>query len=56
MVCTAFRAAADTLSQTSYGELKQMATEMQQLYVTMAKALKPLQGIQLLVWLFVGKQ
>ncbi|WVY93297.1 hypothetical protein V8G54_032385 [Vigna mungo] len=43
MVCTAFRAAADTLSQTSYGELKQMETEMQQLYLTMASALRPLQ-------------
>nr|KYP59673.1 Rab3 GTPase-activating protein catalytic subunit [Cajanus cajan] len=43
MVCTAFRAAADTLSQTSYGELKQMETEMQQLYLTMTSALRPLQ-------------
>ncbi|CAJ1960459.1 unnamed protein product [Sphenostylis stenocarpa] len=43
MVCTAFRAAADTLSQTSYGELEQMGTEMQQLYLTMASALRPLQ-------------
>jgi len=45
MVCTAFRAAVDTLSQTSYGELKQIETEMQQLYLTMASALRPLQGI-----------
>ncbi|ESW18813.1 hypothetical protein PHAVU_006G072400 [Phaseolus vulgaris] len=43
MVCTAFRAAADTLNQTSYGELKQMETEMQQLYLTMTSALRPLQ-------------
>ncbi|XP_020205656.1 rab3 GTPase-activating protein catalytic subunit isoform X3 [Cajanus cajan] len=43
MVCTAFRAAADTLTQTSYGELKQMETMMQQLYLTMAPALRPLQ-------------
>ncbi|XP_027930589.1 rab3 GTPase-activating protein catalytic subunit isoform X2 [Vigna unguiculata] len=43
MVCTAFRAAVDTLSQTSYGELKQIETEMQQLYLTMASALRPLQ-------------
>ncbi|KAK7276040.1 hypothetical protein RIF29_17171 [Crotalaria pallida] len=43
MVCTAFRAAADTLNQTSYGELKQMMTKMQQLYLTIAPALKPLQ-------------
>ncbi|XP_027329176.1 rab3 GTPase-activating protein catalytic subunit-like isoform X3 [Abrus precatorius] len=43
MVCTTFRAAADTLIRTSYGELKQMDTMMQQLYLTMAPALKPLQ-------------
>ncbi|TKY56514.1 Rab3 GTPase-activating protein catalytic subunit [Spatholobus suberectus] len=43
MVCTAFGAAADTLIQTSYGELKQMETMMQQLYLTMAPALRPLQ-------------
>ncbi|KAL1332510.1 hypothetical protein AAHE18_11G032800 [Arachis hypogaea] len=43
MVCTAFRAAADTLILTSYGELKQMETEIQQLYVTMATTLRPLQ-------------
>ncbi|XP_027337979.1 rab3 GTPase-activating protein catalytic subunit [Abrus precatorius] len=43
MVCTAFRAAADTLSQTSYGELKQMETEVLQLYRTLASALRPLQ-------------
>ncbi|KAG4974692.1 hypothetical protein JHK87_031513 [Glycine soja] len=43
MVCTAFKAAADTLCQTSYGELKQVETEMQQLYLTMASALRPLQ-------------
>jgi len=44
MVATAFKAAADTLSQTSYGELKQMETKIQQLYPTMASALRPLQG------------
>nr|XP_012571332.1 rab3 GTPase-activating protein catalytic subunit isoform X4 [Cicer arietinum]XP_027190603.1 rab3 GTPase-activating protein catalytic subunit isoform X4 [Cicer arietinum] len=47
MVCTAFRAAADTLCQTSYGELKQMETKMQQLYPTMASALRPLQANRL---------
>lgn len=45
MVSTAFRAAADTISQTSYGELNQMETKIQQLYPTMASALRPLQGI-----------
>ncbi|KAF7824754.1 rab3 GTPase-activating protein catalytic subunit isoform X1 [Senna tora] len=43
MVCTAFRAAADTLNQTSYGEMEQMVTKMDQLYLTMASGLKPLQ-------------
>ncbi|KAK7385566.1 hypothetical protein VNO78_31290 [Psophocarpus tetragonolobus] len=43
MVCTAFRVTADTLIQTSYGELKPMDTLMQQLYLTIAPALKPLQ-------------
>ncbi|KAL6503627.1 hypothetical protein OROGR_025550 [Orobanche gracilis] len=43
MVCTAFRAAADTLKQTSCSELKQMTTKMEQLYVTMASTLKYLQ-------------
>jgi Rab3 GTPase-activating protein catalytic subunit len=45
MVCTAFRASADTLNQTSYGGLKQMATKLEQLYITMASSLRPLQGI-----------
>ncbi|WVY89455.1 hypothetical protein V8G54_034969 [Vigna mungo] len=43
MLCTAFGAAADTLIQTNYGELKQMETMMQHLYLTLAPALKPLQ-------------
>ncbi|KAI9118123.1 hypothetical protein K1719_010455 [Acacia pycnantha] len=43
MVSTAFRAAVDTLNQTSYGELKQMGTKMNQLYLTLASGLKPLQ-------------
>ncbi|KAK3009248.1 hypothetical protein RJ639_015120, partial [Escallonia herrerae] len=46
MVCTSFRAAADTLSLTTFGSLKQMTTKMQQLYLTMASALKPLQTNQ----------
>ncbi|XP_011101652.1 rab3 GTPase-activating protein catalytic subunit isoform X2 [Sesamum indicum] len=44
MVCTAFRAAADTLYQTSFGNLKQMTTKIGQLYVTMASTLKYLQS------------
>lgn len=56
MVCTAFRAAADTLCQTSYGELKQVETEMKQLYVTMASTLRPWQGIYSSNFLFHGKE
>ncbi|KAL5974961.1 hypothetical protein ACLOJK_031637 [Asimina triloba] len=44
MVCTAFRAAVDTLNQTSFGDLKQMATKVDQLYLTVASTLRPLQG------------
>ncbi|OUZ99155.1 Rab3 GTPase-activating protein catalytic subunit [Macleaya cordata] len=44
MVCTAFRASADTLNQTSFGDLKQMTTKIGQLYLTIASALKPLQA------------
>ncbi|GAY37796.1 hypothetical protein CUMW_031760 [Citrus unshiu] len=44
MVCTAFRASADTLNQTHFGALKQMAMKMDQLYITMSSVLKPLQA------------
>ncbi|KAL0317295.1 UNVERIFIED_CONTAM: Rab3 GTPase-activating protein catalytic subunit [Sesamum angustifolium] len=44
MVSTAFRAAADTLNQTSFGGLKQMTTKMGQLYITMASILKYMQS------------
>ncbi|KAF5446664.1 hypothetical protein F2P56_032274 [Juglans regia] len=47
MVSTAFRASADTLNQTSYGGLKQMTTKMEQLYLTMASVLKPVQANRL---------
>lgn len=47
MVCTAFRAAGDTLNQTNYGRMKQMTTKIEQLYRTMASALSPLQANQL---------
>ncbi|XP_022755544.1 rab3 GTPase-activating protein catalytic subunit isoform X3 [Durio zibethinus] len=43
MVCTAFRASADTLNQTNFGSLKLMTTKMDQLYLTMASTLRPLQ-------------
>ncbi|KAL8051617.1 hypothetical protein ABFX02_06G160100 [Erythranthe guttata] len=44
MVCTAFRAAADTLNQTPVGQLKQITTKTRQLYATMASMLKYLQS------------
>ncbi|KAL7582915.1 hypothetical protein Lser_V15G42165 [Lactuca serriola] len=47
MVCTAFRAAADTLNQTSFGGLKNMTIKIDQLYFTIASALKPLQANKL---------
>ncbi|KAA8543714.1 hypothetical protein F0562_021540 [Nyssa sinensis] len=49
MVCTAFRASADTLNQTTFGDLKQMTTKIGQLYLTMASILKPLQANNLSV-------
>nr|GEV64162.1 Rab3 GTPase-activating protein catalytic subunit isoform X1 [Tanacetum cinerariifolium] len=47
MVCGAFRAAADTLNQTSFGGLKNMTTKIDQLYLTLASALRPLQANKL---------
>eukprot|EP00268_Persea_americana_P035481 TRINITY_DN3502_c0_g1_i5.p1 TRINITY_DN3502_c0_g1~~TRINITY_DN3502_c0_g1_i5.p1 ORF type:complete len:943 (-),score=213.41 TRINITY_DN3502_c0_g1_i5:521-3349(-) len=44
MVCTAFKASADNLSQTSFGDLQQMRTKIEQLYLTMASILKHLQA------------
>ncbi|KAG8380588.1 hypothetical protein BUALT_Bualt06G0031100 [Buddleja alternifolia] len=44
MVCSAFKAAADTLNQTSFGDLKQMTTKIGQLYITMASMLRYMQG------------
>ncbi|KAL8147976.1 hypothetical protein AgCh_005344 [Apium graveolens] len=44
MVCTAFKAAADTLHQTMFGNLQNMKTKLGQLYLTMASFLKPLQA------------
>ncbi|KAL2899314.1 Rab3 GTPase-activating protein catalytic subunit [Bienertia sinuspersici] len=47
MLCTAFAASADTLSQASFGDLNQMKTKIDQLYLTMASMLRPLQANQL---------
>ncbi|XP_047330681.1 rab3 GTPase-activating protein catalytic subunit [Impatiens glandulifera] len=47
MVCTAFRASADTLNLSSFGNLKQMTTKIGQLYPTMASTLRPLQANRL---------
>ncbi|KAK2643403.1 hypothetical protein Ddye_025166 [Dipteronia dyeriana] len=44
MVCTAFRASADTLNQASFGALKQMTMKIDQLYLTIASTLRPLQA------------
>ncbi|KAF8397225.1 hypothetical protein HHK36_016135 [Tetracentron sinense] len=41
MVCTAFRASADSLNRTSFGGFRQMTTKIGQLYLTIASALKP---------------
>ncbi|CAH1444613.1 unnamed protein product [Lactuca virosa] len=42
-----FKAAADTLNQTSFGGLKNMTIKIDQLYFTIASALKPLQANKL---------
>ncbi|KAL6956510.1 hypothetical protein U1Q18_042840 [Sarracenia purpurea var. burkii] len=49
MVCTAFRASADTLNRTTFGGFKQMGIKMGQLYLTVASMLKPLQANHLSV-------
>lgn len=45
MICSAFKASLDTLSQSSYGDLKQMELKIGQLYKTISTSLKPLRGI-----------
>lgn len=47
MVCIAFRASANTQSQTNFGGLKQMTMKKELIYITMASVLKPLQGATL---------
>ncbi|CAA6654711.1 unnamed protein product [Spirodela intermedia] len=44
MISSAFKASLDTLSQTSYGDLKQMKLKIEQLYKTISTSLKPLRG------------
>ncbi|KAG0481144.1 hypothetical protein HPP92_012002 [Vanilla planifolia] len=43
MVRTAFRASADTLSRTAFGEFRLMKVKIEQLYHTLASTLRPLQ-------------
>ncbi|CAN6469767.1 unnamed protein product [Victoria cruziana] len=45
MVCTAFRASVDILSQTSFGDMNQMKIRIEQLYRTIGSALKSLKAI-----------
>lgn len=47
VICTAFSGAADTLNKTEFGGQRQMITKIEQLYLTIASTLKPLQGQQL---------
>lgn len=44
VISTAFRAAADTLSQSTFGDLKFMKAKVNQLYLTLASSLRRLQG------------
>ncbi|XP_023644136.1 rab3 GTPase-activating protein catalytic subunit isoform X2 [Capsella rubella] len=43
MVCTAFRGSADTLNQTNFGNMKQMTSKLEQLYLIMKSTLGALQ-------------
>ncbi|XP_020578793.1 rab3 GTPase-activating protein catalytic subunit isoform X3 [Phalaenopsis equestris] len=45
MVCTAFGASADTLSQTKFGDLRLLKAKIDQLYSTLSSTLKSLQVI-----------
>ncbi|KAK9154016.1 hypothetical protein Sjap_001496 [Stephania japonica] len=44
MVCTAFRASVGCLNRTSFGAFEQLKIRIEQLYLTMASTLKPLQA------------
>ncbi|XP_024011713.1 rab3 GTPase-activating protein catalytic subunit isoform X2 [Eutrema salsugineum] len=43
MVCTAFRGSADTLNQTNFGDMKQMTSKLEQLYLITKSTLGALQ-------------
>ncbi|CAN8301333.1 unnamed protein product [Cochlearia groenlandica] len=43
MVCTAFRGSADTLNQTNFGDMKQMTSKLEQLYLIVKSTLGALQ-------------
>ncbi|KAL0750677.1 hypothetical protein Bca101_032680 [Brassica carinata] len=43
MVCTAFRGAADTLNQTNFGDMRQMTSKLEQLYLIIKSTLGVLQ-------------
>ncbi|GAB2274265.1 hypothetical protein Dimus_009030 [Dionaea muscipula] len=46
MVCCTFRGAADTLNKTAHGDLSEMRIKLDQLYLTIASMLRPLQANQ----------
>ncbi|CAH8386462.1 unnamed protein product [Eruca vesicaria subsp. sativa] len=43
MVCTAFRGSADTLNQTNFGDMRQMTSKLEQLYLIIKSTLGVLQ-------------
>ncbi|CAH2069523.1 unnamed protein product [Thlaspi arvense] len=43
MVCTAFRGSADTLNQTNFGDMRQMTSKLEQLYLLIKSTLGALQ-------------
>ena len=43
MVCTAFRGSADTLNLTNFGDMKQMTSKLEQLYLIIRSTLGVLQ-------------
>ncbi|RID69006.1 hypothetical protein BRARA_C01131 [Brassica rapa] len=43
MVCTAFRGSADTLNQTNFGDMRQMTSKLEQLYLIIRSTLGVLQ-------------
>lgn len=47
MICTAFRAAADTMNHTTFGDLIQMRSKLDQFYILVASKLRTLEVNQL---------